>query len=1618
VQCPADVYRHQDLNGKEWSNMVNDKDVAVVGMSCIFPRAANLEQYWSNLVNGVDAIGRPVGRWTECSNFRRSASDDAFIPSDRGGYLDPGLTFDPLAYGIQPNLVRNGDADQFFALHLIDQALHDARVAEDSPLRRRTDVLVGQGGFLTWKRSEWGLRTEYFEAILELIERHSPGLLGGRRQELEAYLRGALTAPEADNISSGVSTLTACRAANRLNLRGTASVVDGACASSLLAVEQAVGRLRNGQCDLAVAAGVFVALTVQVLYVFTRLGALSPSGIIHPFDRRADGLLPGEGGGAVVLKRLSDAIRDGDEVYAIVRGAGSASDGREVDVLAPCSAGQIAALEAAYADAGVARDSVGYLELHGTGTVAGDTAEIAAVKGFFGTVQEPATARAMGSVKSMIGHTLPAAGMAGLIKAALSLSNKVLCPSLHCEQPRPELADAPFYINTQTRPWIHNPARGPRRAGVNAFGFGGINAHVILEEVPAPRKIGVRSQGSGVRGQGAEALPPLTPAPCLLNSGEEEARPRPRPLAVGLGRPSELAVFSAGSMGELTAKLERLERFLDQDGTSPTLADVTWSLTGELDLHQPVKLALVCANVEHLRRLLRRWRESKGAADGSRESGEVYFSAEATRHDGKIAFVFPGMGFPGLTGDYPERLMELCLHDPEVREEFDHFEDRDSNPEDTVPTSALFAPPACLPEEYRRRLKCRLHPPVAREPGTGGVPPLQRNLSVMGVTLSNWVGWQLLRKFQVPVDMLVGESLGDLTALCAAGGADFHRLAPAFWKALDLEGRAANDGLLAFALASAEQVAPLLAENPGTHVAIFMAREGVVFGGDSAGVRRVTEQLRERQVYVQPLPYPPIHTPHLNHLRDELRQLLGGERALFRKPDLDVYSSTTVARYPDDEWQIFETLLINVDHPLRTWETALRLYQDGARIFVQVGGSRSAVHRMVLPEGVRVTAAALDGECQNPLTQLNHLLATLLCAGVPLQLEPLYEHRRVRDLDFDRPGPAPTPSRTAIPLRLAWSLLPPREASLHQPEEPAVPRAPSEGTPADESATAGEGLGAGAAAAALPVLGQVTHFVPHKELTLRRTLDLSEDLYLNDHLFVYAPHKPARDCLPVMPLTMSMELAAEAAALLCPGLGLIGFETVRGHRWIALLDVTSLELRIDARAQALDSETGARRVEVSLFSTDEVCFSATVLFAGAYRQDLDFEIGDPATDGPWPITAAQVYSEGYMFHGPAFQCIAELSTMGNPVSSAVLAVPPRAGLFASRPEALLLTDPCLLDAAGQVVGLWARLNGQYILPFGVDKVEFYGPSPPPGTRIPIHIEIVELDWDAQRIRSNLELEDGDGNVWARLLGWTVYVWKCSFRYVDATELPHRHVWAQELELPGAPAGSVCTALTRADFEGLGLERVARQFLHETELPEVLALPDRGQQQEFLRSRVAAKDAVRLWWARRHGTEELPHPSQFVIAHDESGRPYLVRGDGPEMPYLSLAHTAGGAVAITADVPAGIDLEPASRDARPLLSHFATAGEIGLVELLGQACPEDVPATRLWCAKEAMAKARGTGLLGRPKDFEALTAERDGDFLMRHGPSGDRMVVHTAWVGPFLVALTSAHDKKPPEARCS
>ncbi|MEV6872375.1 beta-ketoacyl synthase N-terminal-like domain-containing protein [Amycolatopsis sp. NPDC051128] len=455
--------------------------VAIVGMSVLLPGAPDLATYWRNLAGGVDAITEvPPEKW-DGAHYAPDAERRADrVYCRRGGFVDELAEVDVTGFGIMPNSVSATEPDQLIALRVAAQAVADAGGQDRLPADRgRIGVVLGRGGYLTpgLVRLDQRVRTasQLVRTLGELLPDLDPARLDAVRQAFTDQL-----GPEAPESAIGlVPNLAASRLANRLDLRGPAYTVDAACASSLIAVDHAVRELATGRCDVVLAGGVHHCHDITLWSVFNQLGALSPSERIRPFHRDADGVLIGEGTGVVVLKRLADAERDGDRVYAVITGTGVASDGRTASLASPDSGGQVRAVRQAWAAAGLdpaAPDSIGLLEAHGTATPAGDAAELATLEAVFG----PAGSAVLGSVKSMIGHTMPAAGVAGLVKAALAVHHGVLLPTLHCDDPHPALAKTRFSTLDTAAPWD----AAVRRAGVNAFGFGGINAHVVLEQAP------------------------------------------------------------------------------------------------------------------------------------------------------------------------------------------------------------------------------------------------------------------------------------------------------------------------------------------------------------------------------------------------------------------------------------------------------------------------------------------------------------------------------------------------------------------------------------------------------------------------------------------------------------------------------------------------------------------------------------------------------------------------------------------------------------------------------------------------------------------------------------------------------------------------------------------------------------------------------------------------------------------------------------------------------------------------------------------------------------------------------------------------------------------------------
>ncbi|MCA9256701.1 MAG: hypothetical protein KDA33_13725, partial [Phycisphaerales bacterium] len=303
------------------------------------------------------------------------------------------------------------------------------------------------------------------------------GITGAKADEIVERIGDGYTPWQENSFPGLLGNVVAGRISNRLNLQGTNCAVDAACASSLSAIHLAIMELQTRRCDMAVAGGADTLNDIFMYMCFSKTPALSPTGDARPFSEKADGTVLGEGVAFLTMKRLEDAERDGDRIYAVIRGIGTSSDGRSQSIYAPHAAGQERCLRDAYQRAGVSIDRVGLIEAHGTGTKVGDATEFEALKRVFGGLNGDAKI-AIGSIKSQIGHTKAAAGVAGLMKAALAVHHGVAPPTIKVDAPNPKMGieDSPFYVSTELRPWVD----ANRIAGVSAFGFGGSNFHAVL----------------------------------------------------------------------------------------------------------------------------------------------------------------------------------------------------------------------------------------------------------------------------------------------------------------------------------------------------------------------------------------------------------------------------------------------------------------------------------------------------------------------------------------------------------------------------------------------------------------------------------------------------------------------------------------------------------------------------------------------------------------------------------------------------------------------------------------------------------------------------------------------------------------------------------------------------------------------------------------------------------------------------------------------------------------------------------------------------------------------------------------------------------------------------------
>ncbi|GAB7106059.1 hypothetical protein JCM4814A_43730 [Streptomyces phaeofaciens JCM 4814] len=574
-------------------------DIAVVGMACMFPQAPDLPAFWANVVAGVDAVGEvPPERWDPAVHHGTST------PSKWGGFLPP-IPFDPLRYGIPPASLGSVEPVQLLSLEAARRALEDAGYGDGGREfdRSRTSVVFGAeaGSDLSNAATLRAVLPSFYGTVPAGLDEQLPQLT-------EDSFPGMLA-----NVISG-------RIANRLDLGGANYTVDAACASSLAAVDVACKELVGGTSDVVLCGGADLHNGINDYVLFSSVHALSPTGRSRAFDDSADGIALGEGVACVVLKRLADAERDGDRIYGVVKGLGSSSDGRSLGLTAPRPEGQRSALERAYRNAGVSPADVGLVEAHGTGTVVGDRTELRILSEVFTEAGAKSGDCVLGSVKSQIGHTKCAAGLAGLIKTVLALHTGVRPPTLHVERPNAawDTDSSPFAFHAEARPWAA-PAE-ERVAGVSAFGFGGTNFHVVLAAY-------------------ADGVPPVR----------------------GLDAwPAELFLFRGRDETAARRAAQDLLTAAEADGRPWRLRDLALSAARRADASgAPARIAIVADDVDDLVDKVRRaLRGEHAPRDGVHLSGPDDGGAGA----GKVAFLFPGQG-----SQRPGMLADLFVAFPELR---------------------------------------------------------------------------------------------------------------------------------------------------------------------------------------------------------------------------------------------------------------------------------------------------------------------------------------------------------------------------------------------------------------------------------------------------------------------------------------------------------------------------------------------------------------------------------------------------------------------------------------------------------------------------------------------------------------------------------------------------------------------------------------------------------------------------------------------------------------------------------------------------------------------------------------------------------------------------------------
>jgi acyl transferase domain-containing protein/acyl carrier protein len=879
--------------------------IAIVGAGCRYPGGIESpEALWRVVRDGVDAVSEiPADRWDANAYYDPDPQAAGKMVTRRGGFLSQVDRFDPQFFGISPREAATLDPQQRLLLETASEALESAGLASDRLAGSLTGVFVG-------------ITTSDYGQLLR----------NGGAENSDVY-------------SATGSALNA--AAGRLSFtygfQGPCVAVDTACSSSLVAVHLACQSLRTGESNLALAGGVNVVLSPEAMVLFSRWGMMAPDGACKTFDAAADGFVRAEGCAVIALKRLSDAVAAGDPILAVIRGSAVNSDGRSSGLTVPNGPAQQAVLRAALANAGLEPAAIDYVEAHGTGTSLGDPIEVEALGEVMRVGRGVDRPLAIGSIKTNLGHTEAASGLAGLLKVVMSLRHEAIPPHLHFNTPNPGIpwADLPITVPTKLTLWPRGAAK--RRAGVSSFGFSGTNAHVILEEAP----LAAARNGVAVAGPYIVPLSARDEAALRATAGNIEevlshagAPPVPAAVVDHAASPTVLAAVHHAVAAPSPAP--------------PSLADVVTTLaTGRV--HHTRRLALITDSPEDLRRDLRAIAAGQfnvAAAEGSIRAGQ----------QPKIAFLFTGQG-----AQYPGMGRGLYDTEPVFRAQIDK-------------AASVLAP--VLP----RPLLEVLFPVDSADNDLAQTAYTQPALFVLEYALA-----ELWRSWGITPSIVMGHSVGEYAAACVAGVFTLEEgLALIAERARLMQALPAGGGMAAV-FADEKWVLGRLDGLSHLSIAAINGPEQTVVAGDAQALARLLENCAAAGVKSKTLDV--SHAFH-SHLLDPMLDALERRAAAIQHvpPRIPLVSNLTGTVFGAGAGPDARYWRIHAREPVRFAASLEALQKTGVTALLEIGPHPTllAFAARGLPAASWLTASSMRRGRDDRREMLTSL-ASLYAKGAPVQ---------------------------------------------------------------------------------------------------------------------------------------------------------------------------------------------------------------------------------------------------------------------------------------------------------------------------------------------------------------------------------------------------------------------------------------------------------------------------------------------------------------------------------------------------------------------------------------------------------------------------------------------------------